>query len=356
MDQQLIAFGKVYSDLLSNGISVFAPVLKTDAPFDIIFVSPGGRLYRTSVRYRAAQRGKLEIALKDSEKNSVDLVAVYSPDTDRVYYLLSQEINKAVSLRLDKPDRSVPGLRLAEDYVNINRLFAEEFMFDIQVMGHTLRKYSKNGQFWVEAPDGKSFKIILENKSPVRKKYVVSVDGLNVIDGKEASVDGSGYIVPPFSTVVVDGWRMNYNEVSEFFFTKKENSYSELKGDGVENCGVIGVAVFDEKVVLRAIEPILYASCDQYSVSGNNMTLGAVGDYREGLTVTCADVSHKMGTGWGETKESKVFEASFNAKDKPTYTMSVFYDSRENLIARGIIQADSKPKAFPASREFCQAP
>jgi hypothetical protein len=75
---------------------------------------------------------------------------------------------------------------------------------------------------------------------------VLSVDGLDVMDGKNASFDKRGYILDPRADLEVDGFRQSTETVAAFRFGAVHNSYAEQKHGDSRNVGVIGVALFHE--------------------------------------------------------------------------------------------------------------
>lgn len=93
---------------------------------------------------------------------------------------------------------------------------------------------------------GARYAIEIQNHSDLRFEAVVTVDGLDVIDGRPGSFSKRGYLVQPFSTVTIDGYRRSLDEVAAFRFGSAKNSYSAQKGDD-RNVGVIGVALFEEQ-------------------------------------------------------------------------------------------------------------
>ncbi len=94
---------------------------------------------------------------------------------------------------------------------------------------------------------GERYVIRLENRSDARMEFVVSVDGLDVLDGRGAALDKRGYVVEPGRSLIVPGWRTARNEVAAFRFTSVRNSYAERSTGDSRNVGVIGLAVFNER-------------------------------------------------------------------------------------------------------------
>jgi hypothetical protein len=93
---------------------------------------------------------------------------------------------------------------------------------------------------------GRRYRIGVENGSGQRFEVVASVDGLDVMDGGEAAFHKRGYIVEPFSSVMIDGWRTSHQTVAAFRFSDARDSYADRTGRP-RNIGVIGVAFFHEQ-------------------------------------------------------------------------------------------------------------
>lgn len=126
--------------------------------------------------------------------------------------------------------------------------------------GRVLHTIDHTGQSFVEAPTNGSnlnYEIRLSNTTGRRLLCVLSVDGINAVDGKDAGFTGQGYVLDAFESFVVKGWYRDGKEAAAFTFTPaKGGSYADQTGRGTKNVGVIGVAVFDEKVP-RRVEPPL---------------------------------------------------------------------------------------------------
>jgi hypothetical protein len=112
--------------------------------------------------------------------------------------------------------------------------------------GLSLPTLNASGRSLVIGEHGDRYAIEIQNNSGNRFEAVVTVDGLDVIDGKPGNFSKRGYLVQPFATVAIDGFRQSMDEVAAFRFGSVRNSYAGKKGDD-RNVGVIGVAVFEER-------------------------------------------------------------------------------------------------------------
>jgi hypothetical protein len=93
---------------------------------------------------------------------------------------------------------------------------------------------------------GERYTLTVENRSGQRYEVVASVDGLDVLDGEDASPDKRGYLVSAYSSVQIDGFRRSESEVAAFRLGDVAHSYAAGKGKA-HNVGVIGLAVFGER-------------------------------------------------------------------------------------------------------------
>jgi len=116
--------------------------------------------------------------------------------------------------------------------------------------GSTLPTFSNQGRSLVQGEHGERYMIEIANQTSSRFEAVVTVDGLDVIDGRPGSLAKRGYLVQPFATVQIDGFRQNMDQVAAFRFGSVRGSYAASKGSD-RNVGVIGVAVFAERGARR---------------------------------------------------------------------------------------------------------
>lgn len=93
---------------------------------------------------------------------------------------------------------------------------------------------------------GQRYSIVLTNNTGHRFEAVTTVDGLDVVNGKPGSFDHRGYVLLPFATLEIEGFRQSTNAVAAFRFASVADSYAAQTGSA-RNVGVIGVALFTER-------------------------------------------------------------------------------------------------------------
>ena len=134
--------------------------------------------------------------------------------------------------------------------------------------GQTLATYERGDRFYILGQAGDRYSIRVTNPTPRRVEALISVDGLDVIDGEDADfVNKRGYIVPPGGDLVVDGFRMSTTQVAAFRFGSVDSAYAELKGKG-RNVGVVGVAIFEEKAEPQIVAPVDPGEADEGGWAG----------------------------------------------------------------------------------------
>lgn len=112
-----------------------------------------------------------------------------------------------------------------------------------------LKNVHSSGKRFVVGTKGRSYALVIKNIAHSKLEIVLSVDGLDVLDGKPASIKKRGYIIQPGKTLVVKGFRKSEAAVAAFEFSTVRDSYSNLSNQGTRNVGVIGMAVFTQKGV-----------------------------------------------------------------------------------------------------------
>ena len=113
--------------------------------------------------------------------------------------------------------------------------------------GRFLSGFAASGKSFVIGEAGRRYIIVVHNNTDNRLEVVLSVDGLDVLDGKAASFNKRGYLVDPRAEVEIDGFRQSVDTVAAFRFGSVRGSYAAQKTGDARNVGVIGVAIFNER-------------------------------------------------------------------------------------------------------------
>jgi hypothetical protein len=113
--------------------------------------------------------------------------------------------------------------------------------------GGFLSGFVAGGKNYVIGEAGRRYSIVVRNRTQNRLEIVVSVDGLDVIDGRPAAFSKRGYLVDPQGELEIDGFRQSVDTVAAFRFGSVRGSYASQKHGDSRNVGVIGLAVFHER-------------------------------------------------------------------------------------------------------------
>lgn len=209
--------------------------------------------------------------------------------------------------------------------------------------------YWHEGRAYVVGRPGNEYQIGLRNRRGEDLLAVISVDGVNVLSGETAHTQQSGYVLSPWRRVEVRGWRKSLGEIAAFYFTSLGDSYAARTGRP-DNVGVIGVALFRRKpqATVAPVEAEPFRESRREKSTADNMTQapameGKRGDLRPPPSPSAAP-SAPLGTGHGRREESHVQWVPFERADHPVETITLYYDSYRNLVARGIVSAPLAPR------------
>lgn len=118
----------------------------------------------------------------------------------------------------------------------------------------SLESYWWRGSRFVVGKKGREYQLKVKNVSWERVEVVLSVDGLDVIDGMPATTSKRGYIIDPGKTLTVKGFRASHESVATFKFSTVTGSYTNLRHGESRNVGVVGLALFTEKGARAGVE------------------------------------------------------------------------------------------------------
>ncbi len=217
--------------------------------------------------------------------------------------------------------------------------------------GERLPVHWHEGRRYVAGTPGHRYAIQISNHSGGRLLTVVSVDGINAVTGATAAWDQNGYVFAPGQQWQIAGWRKSQSEVAAFEFTRLDRSYATRTGRPA-NVGVIGVAFFRERPV--ATPPISLSNDARREAPAAQRSEGAAGSASSADSLAAPErTREKIGTGHGRIEDSQVALTDFErARETPDQVITIYYDSRDNLLAQGILPPPLPPAAidpFPGS-------
>ena len=112
--------------------------------------------------------------------------------------------------------------------------------------GDALEAVHVGDRTFVVGQAGQRYAIVLQNHTGHRFEAVGTVDGLDVINGKPGTLENRGYVLLPFATLEIEGFRTSTAQVAAFRFATVADSYAAQSGSA-RNVGVIGLAFFAER-------------------------------------------------------------------------------------------------------------
>jgi len=225
--------------------------------------------------------------------------------------------------------------------------------------GRELPVFWHEGRAYVVGRPGNEYQVALRSKQGDDLLAVVSVDGVNVLSGETANTRQGGYVLTPWSRYDVLGWRKSMGEVAAFYFTTLGDSYAARTGRP-DNVGVIGVALFKRKPAPPAIsglqEAPFFRKPRRDKDESDNSLSSPSGEAKRvesqnappaeaGTSAPRAAPAQPLGTGHGRREESRVHWVDFErASEQPVESITIYYDSYRNLVARGIVTAPIAPR------------
>ena len=206
-----------------------------------------------------------------------------------------------------------------------------------------LPQYAHRGDAWIAGIPGHRYAVRLANTTGERVLVVLSVDGVNAVTGETAAPGQAGYVLGPWETAEIAGWRKSLHDVAEFLCTDVPDSYAARTGRPAD-VGVVGIAVFREA---PPAPPIVLQDEARAQAKASAPAARA-----EAATADATAAPQQLGTGHGQRAWSPVGRTHFvRASRSPAQLRQLRYDDAESLAARGILPrawiAEHRPAAFP---------
>jgi len=247
--------------------------------------------------------------------------------------------------------------------------FALGGLVDVQVVDRSrdavLTTWRHRGESYVAGRPGDRYAVRLTNRTGGRVLIVLSVDGVNAVSGETAATGQAGYVLAPWQTADINGWRKSEAEAAAFYFTALPDSYAARTGRP-DNVGVIGAAVFRERVAPPPPAPPALSrqrssprddalgdsvrerraevGSDSTRASGRAANADSAPAASPPARESEDKLAAKLGTGHGEREYAPVTLTAFErASQRPQEVVAIRYDSHANLLAAGIIGRPARP-------------
>jgi hypothetical protein len=248
-------------------------------------------------------------------------------------------------------------------------------LVDVQVLveGRSAPLYFAPGRWdrrYFQAFRGRHYSLRVTNRTDQRVGVLIAVDGLNVVNGERSSLDRgeSMYVLGPWETATIRGWRTSLEQVRQFVFVDEERSYATRTGQANGDMGWMRVLAFAENRPLTWFEPprLRRVQGDEPSGQAEDQLRGrdargaapeaneapapgkagaqseemrapsAAKSLAEGMSGAAPRADAYPGTGWGERRQDRVQETWFVAASAPSDHLVFRYEYATGLRALGI--------------------
>lgn len=255
--------------------------------------------------------------------------------------------------------------------------WADGNLVDVQIRvdGEAAPLYVKpraDRRHYFEAFAGRNYAVVLRNNSARRIGVLLTVDGLNVVNGEitRLSAGEPMYVLDPWETATIRGWRTSMNEVRRFVFVDEKRSYAERTGQANSDMGWIRVLAFREQNSVGILEwgrrksevrdmpwrETLDGRAERAPMSPEAEAPRANAQEAPAPTrqrLQGADEMKSMaeldapkdaggsfpGTGWGDRRTDRVHYVDFRPERNATDQLVFRYEYARGLVALGIFPA-----------------
>jgi hypothetical protein len=228
----------------------------------------------------------------------------------------------------------------------------------VRVAGSTATLFQpvdRADRWYLQAKKGGNYEVRVRNTTGERIAFVIAVDGINAINGTRSHLgaDEPMYVLDPWQTTTVKGWRKDLGNVSRFVFVDEERSYAARTDRANGDLGWIRVAAFNE------FRPVAWGSPKtKYREDGGARERAAAPEAKDapqrgemsknGVGSDSYEppaAAPSPGTGWGGNQKDRVHEVDFTPERFACTQVVLRYEYERGLVALGIF-----PRRAPNDR------
>lgn len=243
---------------------------------------------------------------------------------------------------------------------------------EVQVDGHTSPLYRtsrRDDRRYFEAQRGEEYALRIRNHTGRRTGVLISVDGLNVVNGERSALASSEpmYVLEPWAVTVIRGWRTSLDQVREFVFVDEERSYASRTGQANGDLGWIRVLAFEEQPVVSQLDGMWRhrsndrknrdgAWLDEQAGAGKESSSNAPAPGKAQTEPQAASPTLESrgdaaprsksfpGTGWGDRRHDPVRETWFDPQSNACDQLVLRYEYARGLADLGIFRDSGRDR------------
>lgn len=226
---------------------------------------------------------------------------------------------------------------------------------------------------YFQAFKGRNYALSIRNTTGRRVGVLVAVDGLNVVNGQKSRLSSKEtmYVLDPYESATIRGWRTSLDDVRKFVFVDEERSYAERTGQANGDMGWIRVLAFRENAPqVWGRTKSLYrgeqdgGQSDERARRESPSAPAPREDMGKAAPESSRDYAGNQndsnpGTGWGEHGYDPVQQTHFVAESHATDQVVLRYEYASGLRALGITPWQSRDRIWQRERGelgFAQPP
>ncbi len=228
---------------------------------------------------------------------------------------------------------------------NLDQTTLDGQLVDVQLLvrGRPQPLFSRPGidRSYFQAFEGQNYALRLRNNTGERVGVLITVDGLNVVNGEQSDLAANEpmYVLDPWESATIAGWRSSQSEVRRFVFVDEERSYANRTDQANGDMGWIRVHAF------REYQPqtnngwgktrSFYRDGGEAPPSSAAPELNGQSQRRD-MSNLAPNEQGNPGTGWGERRYDPVRRVWFQPEPYATDQMVLRYEYESGLRALGI--------------------
>ena len=239
---------------------------------------------------------------------------------------------------------------------------------NVRIQGRTTPLFQASNRpdrWYLEARQGGKYEVVVRNTSGDRIGFVIAVDGLNAINGLRSHLgaDEPMYVLDPYASATIKGWRKDLGNVSRFVFVDEERSYAARTDQANGDLGWIRVIAFHEVGRIAWQAPDWGSRMRSMYRDGGEAAPSAPRDARDqaappltegraqrksGTDINgapnrvyepapTAERESSPGTGWGRNERDRVREVEFTPEQFACAQVILRYEYQRALVTLGIL-------------------